>query len=176
MAFEVVESKTVFEGRVFAVRQDRLRLPDGRVVGIDVVVHSGAVAIVPLDADGQLWFIRNYRHPAGREMLELPAGMLEDNEDPETCALREIREETGMAASQLRLIGQFFLAPGYSSEYMHVFLATGLYPSALEPDEDELLTVERYPLDQVWELVSRGEIQDSKTLAALFLARAVLES
>jgi ADP-ribose pyrophosphatase len=176
MAFEVVESKTVFKGRVFAVRQDRLRLPDGRVVGIDVVVHSGAVAIVPLDDEGQLWFIRNYRHPAGREMLELPAGMLEENEDPETCALREIREEIGMAAGQLRLIGQFFLAPGYSSEYMHVFLATGLYPSALEPDEDELLTVERYPLDQVWELVSRGEIQDSKTLAALFLTRPVLES
>lgn len=176
MAYEVVDSKTVYEGRVFDVHQDQVRLPDGRTVRIDVVAHRGAVTIIPLDEEGQIWFIRQYRHPAGRTLLELPAGVAEEDEAPEVSAHREIREEIGMAAGHLEALGEFFLAPGYSTEYMYVFLATGLTEDPLEGDEDEDIEVEKVPAAQAMLLAEKGHIQDAKTLAALLLARSRLFS
>jgi len=128
MPFEVIESQVVFRGRVFKVRKDKVRVTESRVSHLDVVEHGNSVTIVPLDSDGNLWFVRQYRHPVGGNLLELPAGVIEPEESAEECAYREIREETGMAAGKLREIGSFFLAPGYSTEYMYVFLATELDP------------------------------------------------
>jgi ADP-ribose pyrophosphatase len=115
--------------------------------------------------------VRQYRHAAGQELLELPAGALEPGEPPEACARREIREEIGMAAEKIQKIGEFFLAPGYSTEYMHVFLATGLRRDPLPGDPDEFLSVETYPVIEVLRMVAGGEIQDAKTLAALLVAQ-----
>ncbi len=172
--FEVVGSKITYRGRVLDVRQDRVRLPDGATVDLDIVAHSGAVTILPVDADGQIWFVRQYRHAAGELLLELPAGTLENGEDPQECAGREVREETGMGAESLRLLGEFFLAPGYSTEYMYVFLATGLFSAPLAGDSDEVLSVERLPVVEAYELALGGTIRDAKTLAALLLARPFL--
>lgn len=174
MDFQTLKSKTVFTGRVFAVRQDELQAPDGRLLHLDVVVHGGAVTLVPLDADGQIWFIRQYRHPAGKVLLELPAGVVEAGEDPVVAAAREIREEIGMAANELKLVGSFFLAPGYSTEFMHVYVATGLHADALEGDEDEYISVEKIPLDRAYELAETGGVGDAKSLGALMLARRYL--
>jgi ADP-ribose pyrophosphatase len=174
--FEVVDSKITYRGRVLDVRQDRVRLPDGGTADLDVVAHSGAVTILPLDQEGQIWFVRQYRHAAGEMLLELPAGTLEEKEDPAECAGREVREETGMGAEHLRLLGEFFLAPGYSTEYMYVFLATGLFSAPLAADSDEYLSVERVPVQQVYQLALGGTIRDAKTLAALLLARPFLLS
>jgi len=132
MTFEVIESQVVFRGRVFKVRKDKIRVTESRVSTLDVVEHRNSVTIVPLDSDGNLWFVRQYRHPVGGDLLELPAGVIEPEESAEECAYREIREETGMAAGNLREIGSFFLAPGYSTEYMYVFLATELDPDPLD--------------------------------------------
>lgn len=171
MAFEVISSETVFKGRVFDVRQDQVSLPDGRTARLDVVAHAGAVTLVPLDDAGQIWFIRQYRHPAGRVLLELPAGVMEAGEAPEVTAGREVREEIGMAAAKLELLGEFFLAPGYSTEYMYVYLATGLREDPLQADEDELIEIEKIPAARALEMAAQGEIQDAKSLAALLLAR-----
>jgi ADP-ribose pyrophosphatase len=170
MPFETISSDVVFQGKAFNVHRDQVRLPDGQVVRMDIVEHVGAVTILPVDDEGRIWFVRQYRHATGKALLELPAGMLEPDELPEACARREIREETGMAAGQIEKLGEFYLAPGYSTEYMHVYLAQQLHPSPLPGDQDEFLSVEQIPLEQVFELVKRGELQDAKSLAALLLA------
>ena len=169
MTFETVRSETVFSGKVFSVRKDQIRLPDGKVLGLDLVEHKGAVTVIPLDVQDQIWFINQYRHPAGQVLLELPAGVMDEGENPAQSAQRELREEIGMAAEQLTLVGEFFLAPGYSTEYMHVYLATGLYVAPLRPDEGEFIEIEKVPASQVSALAAGGRIRDAKSLAALLL-------
>jgi len=176
MPFELLKSEIVYPGRAFTFRRDTLRMPDAREASFDIVEHVGSVIILPLDADGQLLFVRQYRHAAGLELLELPAGTLDKDESPEACATREVREETGMAAGKLEPLGGFYLAPGYSTEYMHVYLATDLRYDPLEADADEFLTVERFPLKEALVMFESGEIQDAKSLAAILLARKYLEN
>ena len=169
--YQTLQSEAIYQGRAFRVRRDQVRLPDGQLSRLDIVEHVGAVTILPLDDQGRILFVRQYRHPAAQELLELPAGTLEPGEPPEACAGRETREEVGQAAGEIRKLGEFFLAPGYSTEYMHVFLATELRPDPLPSDHDEFLSVEAYSYEEVLQMVERGEIQDAKTLAALMLAR-----
>lgn len=170
MKYKVQHSQKKFRGRVFDVRQDDVTLPNGKNARLDIVEHAHAVTIIPLDGDGKIWFVRQYRHPTGMELLELPAGALEPGEVPLACAHREIQEEIGMAASFIEKIGGFFLAPGYSTEWMHIYLAKGLYQSSLPQDEDEFLSVVQLSPVQAVEMARDGQILDAKTLAALFLA------
>ena len=175
MNFELLNSEVIFKGRVFSIRRDQLRAPDGRPTTFDIVEHHGSVVILPIDAEGNLLFVRQYRHAAGIEMLELPAGTLDSpEEEPLHCASRELREETGMAAKNLSELGKFYLAAGYSTELMTVFLATELYVDPLDPDADEFLEVEKIPLAEAVSIAEAGEIPDAKTLAALLLARPQL--
>jgi len=175
MPFELINSETILQGRVFKIRRDLLKTPDGRETKYEIIEHGGSVAVVPVDADGNLLFIRQYRHAAGKDMLELPAGTRDHNEPYEECAAREIREETGMEAGTLQKIGEFYLAPGYSTEFMGIFLATELKHNPLEADDDEFLSVEKISVKEAFEMAERGEILDAKTLAALLLAKPHLE-
>jgi ADP-ribose pyrophosphatase len=174
MPFELLKSEIIYPGRAFTIRRDTLRLPDGHETRLDIVEHIGSVIIVPMDADGNILFVRQYRHAAGLDLLELPAGTLDDGEAPEACAHREIREETGMAAGKLEYLGGFYLAPGYSTEFMHVYLATDLHSDPLEADADEFLSVENIPLAEALELAENGGIPDAKSLAAFFLGKSHL--
>ncbi len=171
MTFDVIETETIYRGRVFALRHDRVRLPDGKTTTLDIVQHGGAVTLVPLDEQGHIWFVRQYRHAAGEMLLELPAGTLDENEKPDECAAREIREEIGVTARTLRHLGECFLAPGYSTEYMHFFLATDLRPETAQHDEDEFLEVVRITVDDAYAMALDGRIRDAKTLAGLLLAQ-----
>ena len=175
MPFELLRSEILLKGRAFAIRRDLLKTPDGRETKFDIIEHGGSVVIVPLDADGNLLFVRQYRHATGQDLLELPAGTLEEGEDPDVCAAREIREETGFAAGKLERLGQFYLAPGYSTEFMVVYLATDLTLDPLEADADEFLSVERIPVAKAIEMAKRGEMPDAKSLAALFLSQGRLQ-
>lgn len=175
MAYELLNSKVIHQGRVFNLQEDEIRLPDGKTARLDIVTHPGAVVLLPLDEHSQIWFIRQYRHSAGEELLELPAGTLEPGETPESCALREIREETGLSAGKVEKIGEFFLAPGYSTEFLHIFLATSLQPDPLQGDSDEFIQVEPLSIERAFELAETGQMRDAKTLAALILARRYLE-
>ncbi len=175
MTFEILQQEVIYHGRAFNVRRDEVRLPDQRTMHLDIVEHVGAVTIIPVDEEGRILFVRQYRHAAGRELLELPAGTLNVGEPPETCALREIREETGCAASKLTRLGEFFLAPGYSTEYMVVFLATGLKHDPLPGDQDEFITLQPVKIEQAYNLALNGGVLDGKSLAALLLAQVYLQ-
>lgn len=176
MPFEFIRSEILLKGRAFKIRRDTLKAPDGRETKLEIIEHGGSVVIIPIDDDGNLLFVRQYRHAAGGELLELPAGTRDEDEPFEECAAREIREETGMEAGSLTKVGEFFLAPGYSTEFMGVFLATHLQHNPLDPDADEFLSVEKIPVKQAFEMVQRGELPDAKSLAALLLAKPHLES
>jgi len=174
MAFDIIRSEKIYQGRVFGVRCDKISLPNGKSVELDIVEHPGAVVLVPVDDQGHIWFVRQYRHASRVELLELPAGSLEPGEAPEACALREVREEIGMAAGHIEKIGEFYMAPGYSTEFLHVYLATDLHPSPLAADDDEFLSIETLPIVEVFDMVEAGQIHDCKTLASLYLARPFL--
>jgi ADP-ribose pyrophosphatase len=174
MTHAILSRKTVFNGHAFDVEKLQVQLPDGRERAYDLVSHKDSVTLLPLDSDGCVWFVSQFRMGCDCHMLELPAGVMDDNETPEACAAREIREETGMAAGSLRLLGSVYLAAGYSSEINHIFLATTLTRAPLEMDEDEFLEVKRFSLEEVWKMIEKGELIDSKSLAALLLARAYL--
>jgi ADP-ribose pyrophosphatase len=175
MQLKLLNSRIVYPGHAFTIRVDTLQLPDGHEAHFDIVEHVGSVVIIPLDSEGNLLFVRQYRHAAGLDLLELPAGTLNPNESPEACARREIREETGMAAAKMEYLGGFYLAPGYSTEYMTVYLATDLHHDPLEADADEFLSIESLPLAKALELCENGNILDAKTLAAFSLARPRLK-
>ncbi|MCB0103048.1 MAG: NUDIX hydrolase [Anaerolineales bacterium] len=170
-SFKLIRSEVLMKGRAFTIRRDQLETPDGRETKFDIVEHGGSVVIIPIDGDGNMLFVRQYRHAAGMDMLELPAGTRDGDEPFEVCAAREIREETGMEAGTLKHIGSFYLAPGYSTEYMGVFLATDLKHNPLEADDDEFLTLEKLPIKEALAMAERGEMPDAKSLAALLMAK-----
>jgi ADP-ribose pyrophosphatase len=175
MPFELLKSEILMKGRAFAIRRDHLKTPDGRETKFEIIEHGGSVVIIPVDQNGNMLLVRQYRHATGQYLLEMPAGTLDSEENPKVCAAREIREETGMAAENLTKLGDFYLAPGYSTEFMVVYLATDLSHNPLEADADEFLSVESIPVAQAIQMAERGEIPDAKSLAALFLAKPHLE-
>jgi ADP-ribose pyrophosphatase len=175
MKHRILSRQSVYQGRAFSVEQVQLELPDGRSSTYDLVKHDAAVTIVPLSEDGCIYFVNQFRLGCEGDLLELPAGVLDEGEDPQTGAGRELREEIGMAARELILLGDFFMSPGYSTEKMYVYLARGLYPAPLEQDEDEFLSLSKLMYVEVWNLVRSGGIKDGKTLAALFMAQEHLE-
>lgn len=170
MNFKQLSRIEIYRGKIFDVYQDQVELPNGRSTQLDVVEHEPAVTILPVDADGQVWLIQQYRYPVNEMLLELPAGVMENGESAEICAARELREEIGMAAEELTALGGFYLAPGYSSEYLYVFLARGLTPDSLPQDEDEFIQVEKVGVEEMREMIRLGKIRDAKTIAAVYLA------
>ena len=172
--YEILARAVPYKGRAFEIHQLTVLLPDGRTHVFDLVQHRDSVSVIPLDEEGNLIFVSQYRAGASRDLLELPAGVLEEDEPAEEAAGRELREETGLAAGRLVELGKAYLAPGYSSECMYFFLATGLYPSPLAPDLDEFLSLVRLPLAEAYRMAREGELHDSKTLAALLLAEKYL--
>jgi ADP-ribose pyrophosphatase len=166
---EVISSQKVFRGRAISLRVDQVRTNNG-TFQMEVLEHTGGVAVVPLDHDNNVWMVRQYRHSVERELLEIPAGTVKKGEDYEVCAARELQEEVGMKAEQLDLIGEFFLAPGYSSELMRIYLATGLTPSSLPQDDDEEIRVEKIPFAHAVQMAIRGQLNDAKSIAGLLLA------
>ena len=174
MPFELIKSEILLQGRAFKIRRDYLKTPEGSETKLEIVEHGGSVVVIPID-QGEMWFVRQYRHATGSDLLELPAGTRDGNEPFEECAARETREETGMEAGTLTKVGEFYLAPGYSTEFMEVFLATDLKHNPLDPDADEFLSIEKIPVKKAIEMAERGEVPDAKSLAALFLAKPHLE-
>lgn len=174
MEFKELSSKLLFDGHIFKISRNQYQLPDERQAEYDILTHNGAVTMLPIDEANNVWFVRQFRPAAGRMLLEIPAGTLNPGEDPVHCAQRELREEIGMGAGKLQKIGEFYLAPGYSTEYQYIFLASELTPEQLPADEDEFLFTEKITLPEVYEMVYRGEIVDAKTIAALMLAQPFL--
>lgn len=166
----VIESKRIFEGRICALRVDTVVLDDGRKATREIVEHDPVVGIVPVDADGTVVLIRQFRLATGGVMLEIPAGIVDPGEDARDAAQRELREETGLRAAKLTQLGEFFASPGFLTELMTIFLAEGLEPAPLDADEDEDIVIQRVTLDEAVRLAESGEIKDAKSVAGILLA------
>jgi len=166
----LMRAEWAYEGRLVKVRVDTVSLPSGRETTREVVAHPGAVAIVPLHEDGTVSLVRQWRQAAGQVLLEIPAGTLEPGEEPAACALRELVEEVGLRAAKLTHLFSSYLAPGYSTELLHTFLATELKPEQARPEADEAIEAVRLPLAEATAMVLRGELSDAKTICGLLLA------
>lgn len=169
----IVSMERVFQGKLFDVELCQIRLPDGTLARRDVIRHHGAVAVVAVDSEGSVVLVRQYRVGADRMMLEIPAGLLNPGEDPVSCAERELQEEIGYKPGHLHALGGFYVAAGYTSEYIHLFAATDLSESRLEGDQDEFLIVERIPFISAIAAIENGTIEDSKTIVGLLRARSL---
>ena len=165
----VLNSRKVFEGSVFDVTVDTIQ--EGELIyQRDVVRHPGSAVIVPVFADGTVALVKQYRHPAVRYLLEIPAGTLDEGEKPEVGAARELEEELGVVAAKMEKLSEFFVSPGFCEEKMWVYLATELTETSQRLDEDEVIEVVRLSLTEALEMISDGEIEDAKTIIGLMLA------
>jgi ADP-ribose pyrophosphatase len=174
-----VKSTRLFHGRIFDLIIEEIEDPPGTVRPCEVAVHPGGGCIVPLLDNGDLLLVRQYRYPHKKFVLEIPAGKLEPDEDPLACARRELAEETGYTAEKYEKLTAMFTTPGFCSEVLHIYLATGLKKSGQGQKLDEgeqSLTVERVPFDAAIEMIVNGQIVDSKTIAGIFLAERKLRS
>lgn len=173
---KVISAEVVYNGPIFHVEALKVELENGDPARRDVVVTHGATAVVAVDEAGRVAMVRQYRVPCEREMLEIPAGKLEPDEEPVGGALRELREETGCIASEMQLLTVMQPSVAFLKEAIHIFLASGLVPGESSLDPDEFLTAEFLPMDVLLEAVYRGEIQDAKTIVGLLLAKEALSA
>ncbi len=168
-----LSTKLIHKGRIFDLVSAKLR-ENTHEYERDIIVHGGSAVIVPVFEDLTVGFVRQYRHAAEKFLLELPAGTLEEGESPETSALREVEEEIGFKASKIEKLTEFYVSPGFLTEKMHVFLATGLTKTTQNLDEDEILSVERIAFPHAMKMIANGEIEDAKTMLGLIFAKKQL--
>lgn len=167
---EIVSSTEVFAGRLLKVKLEEVLLSDGTRARREIVYHRGAVAVVPFSQPDRVLLVRQFRLAAGKPLLEIPAGTLDAGESPEACARRELAEETGFRPGRLERLCAMYVAPGYSSELIHLFLADQLEPAWAQADADERLELVEVSLADALEMAAREEIQDAKTMVGLLWA------
>lgn len=170
MTRRLLTTESIFKGLVFEVDRDRLREANGLEIVREVVRHKGGAGALPVFDDGSVALVRQYRHPTGGDLLEIPAGKLEAGETPLECAAREVEQEIGWRAGRIEKLCEFYTTPGFCEEKLYVYLATELEPSTQQLDEDEFVEVVYLPLAEAVQMALRGEIEDSKTLIALLWA------
>ncbi|HHY90302.1 MAG TPA: NUDIX hydrolase [Clostridiales bacterium] len=168
---KTIRTKKIYEGKIIHLRVDEVELPGGKSSTREIVEHPGAVAIVPVTEDGEIIMVRQFRKAADMFLLEIPAGKLDKNEDPLSCAKRELKEETGYEAQNIELLGSFYSSPGFSNELIHIYIATDLIPGEASPDENEYLSVEKYTIDQLLEMIRSGNLKDGKTIIGVMAAK-----
>ncbi len=169
---ETLSTKTIYKGRIFDLRIDEIR--EGEIeYEREIVVHRGSAVVIPVFDDGTVGFVRQYRHAAGKYLLEIPAGSLEDSEDPKLSALRELEEEIGVRAAHIEKLTEFYLSPGFLTEKMFLFLATGLTQTAQNLDPDEIVEIERHTFPEAIDLIRNGRVEDAKTIIGIMMAAEV---
>lgn len=173
---KTISTQKIFTGKIIQVQVDEVRLPNGHLSKREIVRHPGAVAVIAVTDENKMILVRQFRKPLEKTILEIPAGKLEKNEDPQDSAKRELEEETGYVAVHLEKIGSFYTSPGFADEEIHLFKATGLLKGKKSPDEDEFVELVELTMDECFKRVETGEICDAKTMVALYHWRnAVLD-
>ena len=170
----VTSTKRIYDGRIINLRLDTVLMPDGRMSQREIVEHRGAVAVIPLFPDKTVVMVRQYRRPAATALLEIPAGTRDAQEDIEVTVRRELAEEVNLSAGRMVKLFHSYVAPGYSTEVIHTYLALDLVPAEGDTDEDEFLEVLRMPLDEAIGKITSGEIVDSKTISGLLFVDRLL--
>ena len=173
---ERIDSDYIFRGRAINLRVDRILTPTGRETTREIVEHDEAVAVVAMDDDDRILMVRQYREAVDEHLLEIPAGGIDAGETPEAAARREMREETGYNPQTLTRLGGFYSTPGFCTEYLYLYLATGLTPAPLNAEDSEHITLERYRREELLEMIVSGAIRDAKSIAGLLLCLGLDES
>ncbi len=168
--------ESIYEGHVVHLWREGVDMPDGRSIDFEVVRHAPATAILAIDDQDHAILVHQFRHALGKQIWEVPAGIMEDGEDPLVCARRELREETGYAATEWISLGSMYTAPGFCDEVIHLFLARDLSSGEQNLDDNEFLAPHAIPLPRVREMAASGEIDDSKSIVALYRAMPHLAS
>lgn len=173
MREKTLSQKYYFQGNIMSARLDQVELPDGKTAPREICEHLGGVGVLPIDKDGNIILVRQYRYPYDELTLEIPAGKLDhgEGEDIEACGMRELKEETGCTAGRIVPLGCIYPSPGFLTEVVHLFAALDLTEGEMQPDEGEFVEVVRLPLAEVEAMVERNEIRDGKTVVALYRAR-----
>ena len=166
---KTMNRKTIYSGKVITLDVETVLLPNNKVASREIVRHPGAVAILPIDDQGNIYFVKQFRKAIEHELLEIPAGKLEKGEEPSQCALRELQEEIGFTSNKLTFINQIYTSPGFADEKIYIFKAENLVKSELMKDEDEFINIYRYRPDEAFNMIKNGKIRDAKTIAALLL-------
>src|SRR5215467_2127850 len=164
---KVLSSRIAYKGGHIQVREDRIIEPAGYECSREIVVHPGAVCIVARPTPDEVILIRQYRHATGRELLEIPAGTLDNGEDPRHCAIRELEEETGYRAATMTERARFWTTPGFTTEFMYLYEATGLTKTEVHPDDDEVIEVDIVSRTKALQMIDEGQIQDAKSILGL---------
>ncbi|MGF7184976.1 ADP-ribose pyrophosphatase [Desulfitispora alkaliphila] len=167
--------ESIFKGRVVDLRVEKVQLPDGSESVRELVDHRGAVAIVAITSPGKVLLVKQYRKALDRETLELPAGLLEPGEKPETCAVRELEEETGYKAGEVIPLTKYYTSPGFTNEIVHIYLAKNLTLTKQNLDEDEFVQVEELELPHLLEMLNSGKIMDGKTITGILATQNYLK-
>ena len=163
-------SEQLYSGKVLILNRDTVELPNGQVAQLEIIRHPGASAVVPLKRDGMVVLIRQFRHAAGGFIYEIPAGKLNHQEDPKDCAARELEEEVGYKPGSLELLTSIWTAPGFTDEVIHIYQATELQRGKQVLDQDEVLEIVEWPLEEALAKIQDGTIRDAKTIIGLQLA------
>ncbi|NLL71507.1 MAG: NUDIX hydrolase [Epulopiscium sp.] len=171
-----IHRREIFKGKIFTVAEDTIQFPDGKQAKWDVLLHSGATAVVPIDDHGKIILVEQYRCVEDGNILEIPAGKVEKGEEPSTCAVRELEEETGYRAKKLIYICSIYSAVGFSDEVIQIYAALGLEEGMQKLDENEYVTVKKYTIKEIIDMIFSGKIKDSKTIAAIFTVKEMIES
>lgn len=167
LAEETLSSKVIFEGRAVKLRIDTVRTADGRKSAREIVEHAACIAVIAVAAGDNVLLERQYRQALGRELLEIPAGGIDEGESPEEAVIREMREETGLRPQRVERLCGFYSTPGFCNEYLHLYLAADLVPDPLSAEDTAGIELVRVPVAQLPRLVSSGKMEDSKSIAGL---------
>ena len=175
MSAKINNRITIYEGRVFELVRENVTLENGTTTDVEYIEHPGAAAMVPFWDDNRIVLLKQYRHALKSYIWEIPAGTLDPREEIIDCAKRELVEETGYSAGQWHKLGEITPVPGYSDERIHIYLARQLQPAAQDLDADEVIQVQKVDFSKALEMIGKGEIQDAKSIAGLFMASSWLK-
>ena len=164
-----------YTGLITGTTLDSVLLPNGEVSLREVVEHPGGVTVIPIDDDGNVYCVRQFRYPLGEHLLEVPAGKLEPGEAPLDCAKRELSEETGISADEYTDLGKIYPSPGFCREALYIYLARGLHMGKAHPDQNEFLDVEKIHFDELFAMTMENRLTDAKTVIAVLKAKAILQ-
>lgn len=164
---ETTETRTIFNGKIVRLREDQVILSNGNKATREIVEHSGAVAVLPINEDGNIFLVKQFRKPIEGELLELPAGKLETGENPQDCAIRELEEEIGYKAGNIKKLISLYTSPGFSNEIIHIFVASNLERTQIHRDDDELMDILEMSFERAKDMIYEGKIIDGKTIVGI---------
>ncbi|QJA09170.1 NUDIX hydrolase [Romboutsia sp. CE17] len=171
---KTISSDRVYTGKTISLRVDTVEVPNRGYQKREIVEHNGAVGIIAITPENKVILVKQFRKAIEKELWEIPAGKIEIGENPKDCAIRELKEETGYSAEKIKLIHKFYTSAGFSNQKIYIFLAENLIPGEQNFDEDEIIEVKEFEMDEVYKMIQKNEIEDAKTSIGLLLIKELI--